>query len=47
MKIREMVKLLTDDGWFQIVQKGSHRQFKHKTKLERVTRMDRSGQRNA
>ena len=37
MKIREIIKLLTDDGWFQVAQKGSHRQFKHETKLGRVT----------
>ena len=37
MKIREIIKLLMDDGWFQVVQKGSHRQFKHDIKPGRVT----------
>jgi predicted RNA binding protein YcfA (HicA-like mRNA interferase family) len=37
MKIREIIKLLTDDGWFQVAQEGSHRQFKHDTKPGRVT----------
>jgi predicted RNA binding protein YcfA (HicA-like mRNA interferase family) len=37
MKVREIIKLLTDDGWFQVAQRGSHRQFKHDTKPGRVT----------
>jgi predicted RNA binding protein YcfA (HicA-like mRNA interferase family) len=37
MKVREIIKLLTNDGWFQVSQKGSHRQFKHDTKPGRVT----------
>jgi predicted RNA binding protein YcfA (HicA-like mRNA interferase family) len=37
MKVREIIKLLTVDGWFQVAQKGSHRQFKHDTKPGRVT----------
>jgi predicted RNA binding protein YcfA (HicA-like mRNA interferase family) len=37
MKIREIIKLLTDDGWFQVARKGSHRQFKHDIKPGRVT----------
>lgn len=37
MKIREITKILTDDGCFQVAQKGSHRQFKHDTKSGRVT----------
>jgi predicted RNA binding protein YcfA (HicA-like mRNA interferase family) len=28
-----VLKLTADDGWFQIAQKGSHRQFKHPVKL--------------
>ena len=31
------VKLIEEDGWFQVTQKGSHRQFKHPVKLGRVT----------
>ena len=37
MKIREIIKLIKDDGWYQVAQKGSHRQFKHNVKLGRVT----------
>ena len=37
MKVREVIALILADGWFQVVVKGSHRQFKHLTKLGRVT----------
>lgn len=37
MKIREVVRLLKRDGWVQVAQKGSHRQFKHPVKQGRVT----------
>ncbi len=37
MKIKEILKLLESDGWFQVAQRGSHRQFKHKEKPGRVT----------
>jgi predicted RNase H-like HicB family nuclease/predicted RNA binding protein YcfA (HicA-like mRNA interferase family) len=37
MKIREILKLLRDDGWYLIVTEGSHRQFKHSEKLGRTT----------
>lgn len=36
-KVSEVIKMLKDDGWVQITQRGSHRQFKHKTKKGRVT----------
>ncbi|MDN5325823.1 MAG: hypothetical protein PWP41_519 [Moorella sp. (in: firmicutes)] len=29
--------MLQEDGWYLVAQKGSHRQFKHPTKLGRVT----------
>ena len=29
--------MLQDDGWTLVVTRGSHRQFKHPTKLGRVT----------
>jgi predicted RNA binding protein YcfA (HicA-like mRNA interferase family) len=32
MKVRDAIKLLEDDGWFLVKQKGSHMQFKHKDK---------------
>jgi predicted RNA binding protein YcfA (HicA-like mRNA interferase family) len=37
MKIRDAIKLIEDDGWFLVVTKGSHRQFKHASKAGRVT----------
>ena len=37
MKIRDILKLILDDGWYQVDQDGSHRQFKHPTKKGRVT----------
>ena len=36
MKVREVVRLLMDDGWVQVAQKGSHRQFKHSLKPGKV-----------
>jgi predicted RNA binding protein YcfA (HicA-like mRNA interferase family) len=37
MKVREMLRLLEDDGWYLVATVGSHRQYKHPTKLGRVT----------
>jgi predicted RNA binding protein YcfA (HicA-like mRNA interferase family) len=37
MKIREIIKLIEQDGWYHVDTKGSHRQYKHPTKLGRVT----------
>jgi predicted RNA binding protein YcfA (HicA-like mRNA interferase family) len=37
MKIRDVLKLIERDGWYQVAQKGSHRQFKHPEKSGRVT----------
>jgi predicted RNA binding protein YcfA (HicA-like mRNA interferase family) len=37
MKVREIIRVLTEDGWSQIKQKGSHRHFKHPTKRGKVT----------
>jgi predicted RNA binding protein YcfA (HicA-like mRNA interferase family) len=37
MKVRDLLRLLKDDGWYLIVTEGSHRQFKHLTKKGRVT----------
>jgi predicted RNA binding protein YcfA (HicA-like mRNA interferase family) len=33
----EVLRLLRDDGWYLVATRGSHRQFKHPTKLCRVT----------
>jgi predicted RNA binding protein YcfA (HicA-like mRNA interferase family) len=37
MKVSEVLRRLTDDGWILAKTKGSHRQFKHPTKPGRVT----------
>lgn len=37
MKIRDIMTTLREDGWYQVVQRGSHRQFKHHVKKGRVT----------
>ena len=37
MKVRDVLKLIEEDGWNQVTQKGSHRQFKHPLKPGRVT----------
>jgi predicted RNA binding protein YcfA (HicA-like mRNA interferase family) len=37
MKVREVIRLLADDGWYLAATRGSHRQFKHPTKRGRVT----------
>lgn len=36
-KVREVVRLLVDDGWELMAMKGSHRQFKHPLKPGKVT----------
>ena len=36
-KVRDLLALLREDGWHQVRQKGSHRQFKHPSKPGRVT----------
>jgi predicted RNA binding protein YcfA (HicA-like mRNA interferase family) len=37
MHSRDVIKLLLKDGWFEVSQAGSHKQFKHSTKKGRVT----------
>ncbi len=37
MKVRDVLKLIRDDGWWLDRTKGSHRQFKHPTKPGLVT----------
>jgi len=37
MKVRDLVKLVEEDGWRQVAQKGSHRHYKHIFKPGRVT----------
>ncbi len=37
MDSRTIIKTLRRDGWFEVNQVGSHKQFKHPTKKGRVT----------
>ena len=37
MKIRDVLRLLHDDGWELVRTRGSHRQYKHPTKPGLVT----------
>jgi predicted RNA binding protein YcfA (HicA-like mRNA interferase family) len=37
MKIRDVIKLIEEDGWYKFSQKGSYRQYKHLLKRGRVT----------
>jgi len=43
MKIRDIIKLIEKDGWYQVDAKGSHRQYKHPAKSGRVTVAGRPG----
>ncbi|MCW5878655.1 MAG: type II toxin-antitoxin system HicA family toxin [Anaerolineales bacterium] len=37
MKVRDVIRLIEEDGWFLVATKGSHRQYKHPAKVGRVT----------
>ena len=37
MKIKEVIRLIEDDGWYLSRTKGSHRQYKHSAKTGLVT----------
>ena len=37
MKVRDVIRLIEQDGWFLVATRGSHRQYKHRTKQGRVT----------
>jgi predicted RNA binding protein YcfA (HicA-like mRNA interferase family) len=36
-KVRDIIKLITQDGWYLVSTEGSHRQYKHPVKAGRVT----------
>lgn len=36
-KVKEILTMLHEEGWEQVKQRGSHRQFKHATKKGKVT----------
>ena len=35
--VRDIIRLIEEDGWYLETTKGSHRQFKHRDKAGRVT----------
>ena len=35
--VRDAIRLIEQDGWRLVATKGSHRQFKHPSKVGRVT----------
>jgi predicted RNA binding protein YcfA (HicA-like mRNA interferase family) len=37
MKVRDAIDIISRDGWYQVKQVGSHRQFKHPVKPGKVT----------
>jgi predicted RNA binding protein YcfA (HicA-like mRNA interferase family) len=37
MKVNEIIKIIEDDGWLLVRQKGSHRQYKHGIKKGLIT----------
>ena len=37
MKVKQVIKLLEEDGWKPVRTKGSHRQYRHPTKKGTVT----------
>ena len=37
MKVRDVLRMLTEDGWYVVAQRGSHRQLKHPTKPGKAT----------
>ena len=37
MKVGDMLRRLSEDGWQLVAMRGSHRQFKHPSKPGRVT----------
>jgi predicted RNA binding protein YcfA (HicA-like mRNA interferase family) len=37
MKVRDIIRVIENDGWYLAVTRGSHRQYKHPSKPGRVT----------
>lgn len=37
MKVREVIRVIEQDGWALVATRGSHRQYKHPLKAGRVT----------
>ena len=43
MKVRDLLKMLSEDGWYVVRTRGSHRQLRHPTKSGTVTVAGRPG----
>lgn len=43
LRFREVEKIVLDDGWYMVNQKGSHRQYRHPQKAGKVTIPDHRG----
>lgn len=37
MKTRQIINMIENDGWYEVRQRGSHRQYKHPIKKGLVT----------
>jgi predicted RNA binding protein YcfA (HicA-like mRNA interferase family) len=37
MKVRDVIRILEEGGWFLVATRGSHRQYKHPVRPGRVT----------
>lgn len=37
LKVRKVIQLIEQDGWYHVATEGSHRQYKHAIKKGRVT----------
>ncbi len=37
MNAKVIIKLLQNDGWYEVSQEGSHKQFEHATKKGKIT----------
>ena len=44
MKVRDIIRLIEEDGWRFHSQRGSHRQYVHATKRGRVTLAGKPGE---
>lgn len=43
MRVRELEKLILEDGWYLVRQVGSHKQYKHHYKPGKVTIPNHTG----
>jgi len=37
MKVRDVIKMIEEDGWYLVRMRGSHRQYKHPVKPGLIT----------